>query len=144
MKHRDILETLAVLKPQECIHGRFTFTRYNTGNMDPEHKIPHCGTAGCLLGELPGITQDWCFDEDGDLRCASINTAKYMTVTKQASEYFDIDRRYIQALFIPSDQLEDNDEETASALIKEAKNLSGTATLREVQENLKLFLNQFD
>lgn len=144
MKHRDILETLAVLKPQECIHGRFTFTRFNTGNLDLYTKIPHCGTAGCLLGELPGITQDWYFDEGGDLRCASINTTKYMTVTEQASEYFDIDRRYIQALFIPSDQLEDNDEELASDLIEGAINLSGKATLQEVQENLKLFLNQFD
>lgn len=144
MKNRHILETLAVLKPQECIHERFTFSKYNTGNINPEHKIPRCGTAGCLLGELPDITQDWCFNEDGELFCASINTSKYMTVTEQASEYFDIDRRYIKALFIPSGQLEEFNEEIASALIKGVKNLSGEATLREVQKNLKLFLNQYN
>lgn len=139
MKHRDILEKLSVLKPEQCIHKKFDFAVYNNeDDIKATSSIPFCGTIGCLAGELPGLTKDWYFNTKGKLKCKFFNND--LSVTENLSTYFNINEIIIISLFCPSPPTDFDDLSNVSEFLKGAKTLYSDATLEEVQANLKIFL----
>lgn len=138
MKHTDILIKLAYLKPKECIHKHFNFNTFNSDNRIIDSRIPNCGTAGCLAGELPGLTEDWYFTSDGRLRCKLFD--KHYTF-ESLWKYFGIDSDIIKHLFHPTKlEYQYMDPATLHPLLNGITFLDTDATLEEVQANLKIFL----
>lgn len=126
MKNVPILIQLATIKKKDCIHKRFTFAHFNYVKLyktDIPASIPNCGSSGCLLGELPGLTQDWYFNGKGELMHIS---------TDSVCEYFGLTITEVLHLFYPESQ--------STAVDPESTPLPNTATLRQVQANLKRFL----
>lgn len=142
MKNVDILIRLATLKASERIHKRFTFAEFNTDDfewgMPDGDKVAHCGTAGCLAGELPGLTKEWIFDPYGRLVTQEryhaqieTNTRQLYDVAELIAEYFDIPSEHAEKLFIPRSYFEE---------VPGWKFLGHDATMRQVQANLKAYL----
>lgn len=143
MNHTDIFIALAYLKPEQCIHKSFDFSKYNDQcTIKKKHKIPNCGTAGCLAGELPGLTKDWYFNEAGRLKCKSFEG--YLEC-EAISLYFGIPYEAARYLFhAMKNMIPFIRPETINPLLKGIELLDDGATLQEVQANLKIFLTNLN
>lgn len=49
------MRKLLTMKQEESIHAKFNFSTFNSETT--------CGTMGCLAGDLPGISNEWSFNE---------------------------------------------------------------------------------
>lgn len=136
MKNKDVFLKLLNLKPKDTIHQIFDFETFNN-NLEENAKdklIPYCGTAGCLLGELPGIDENWSFNVIGQLQL----NFKTGDILKKAAAYFELPLEIIHFLFVP-DTVYSNPLNNTTY-----KGLSSRATLKEVQNNIKKFMENPD
>lgn len=122
MKNRHILEQLATLKKEDCIHDVFDFSVF------------HCGTAGCLAGELPGLDPDFYFVETFQSHRLRHKNIDHKLSTFVLEEYFDLGEEATAHIFVSGYQ----DTEKYGG-----KDLTDDATLEDVQENLRIFLELY-
>ena len=117
MKNVDILIKLATMPESDFLHKTYDHGKWNFGAQRTIRGVPHCGTRGCLASELPGLTTDWSFDEEGELLLNGYDSHKI----EQLAGYFDISNFESRQIF----GLQELDEK---------------CTRKEAQENLIRFL----
>lgn len=129
MKNKDVLLKLINLKPADCIHPIFNFSYINLSRtLEVRKNIPNCGSAGCLLGELPGIDNEWSFDNVGDLN--HIYYAEHDTAMDIVPNYFDLPYSIIRYLFYPDNKFYYGENEYFNGI-------PADSTLEEVQNHIK-------
>ena len=130
MKNKDVLIKLINLPKAKAIHKKFDFTKYNDRSTQADASIPYCGTAGCLAGELPGITNDWLFNQDGVLTLAQhANRISFNEILCEISAYFDLPLYVVAIMFCPYFTHVENGISYHSP--------KKSATLKQVQSNIK-------
>jgi hypothetical protein len=118
------------MRSNKRIHEYFDFTTFNETVpflilKEDQHKhVKHCGTHGCMAGELPGIWKSWYFDEEGKLCFIKAR----LTIRQAIAIWFNLSRNEVFILFYPN----------TVGLVK--GQLPIRATLREVTKNLENFI----
>jgi len=127
------LEMLADhLMTGDLIHKEFDFNIYNSALRLENSRIAYCGTAGCAIGELPALSDDFYFTNTGRLACNSMPVAaKHETTIGLISKYFKIPEKTARHLFVP---LEQDINQFGG------KKLDTDATKEEVAENIYAYL----
>lgn len=140
MKNKDILLKLLDLKETEIIHDNFNFEGFNLGNKQNKtfkgKVFNHCGTSGCLAGQLPLFTDNFSFlnDDSNSLAYFIQGEERKINTMSALQHFFDLEEKVINSLFLPYDW----EEEYVDNFYCEDE-----ATLEEVVENGKKLMNTY-
>jgi hypothetical protein len=143
VKNMDVLRQLAYLE-KPVLHDTFDFSVINVNRDTDRYKtvvlenyvVHSCGSAGCLLGELPAFSKDFTFDKSGLLYKGK---GKPSFVADGVSDYFNIDSCLFMFMFFGEIRIP---PELKGAGVIEF--LKETATLEEVQHNLRIIINKLE
>lgn len=136
----DVLKQLAYLE-KPILHETFDFTEINTGTSRAIKNtqvgtVLNCGSAGCLIGELPAFTKDFTFNALGKLLYRG--TVTNLATTVFVAAYFNIHEDLLVFMFYADSEIPIELE--GSGVLE----LENTATLKEVQHNLRIIINKLE
>jgi hypothetical protein len=133
MKNKKVFMKLVNMKIP--LHENFHFKYYNNIEFFVKLKtiknVHNCGTAGCLIGNLPRYDSNFEFVQH-TVYCKNTNvvvTASYLC------DYFDLPINLIKLCFFP--------DSTVLINYKSYNSPFSDATLKEVQKNIKFLMLEF-
>jgi hypothetical protein len=144
IRYDRLLKLATHLSRGKLLHANFDFDALNdtcdgvknvTVKCDGKtFTVPHCGTAGCAVGECPGVfPRSWQFDSAYYSPCLISSERIMPSWEDDAKKFFGITYAELTHLFVSRMQKTDRFG---------GKLLSGHATAKEVAANIRAFVKR--
>lgn len=110
----------------------FDIGHYHGMRSDPETKV--CYSSGCMIGECPGVFEEWIWDDSDNPCLKTVDPELGSTATRiSAIRFFNINQMELNHLFYENNQ-------STEYNYKEFVRLKLSATKEQVGENMLDFI----